>query len=263
MLNLAMDTATPWGRFALTEDDRVLAYRPLNIQGSYADALLPVITEMLHEAGRTLQDVATIGVTRGPGSFTGVRIGVATAKALAYALGCELVGVSTLEAMAAAMLLGHPKAEFAVPVLDARRQEVFAGVYARQGPWLEPVVVGQAESPDRWWSKITAALSDLERPVYGGDGTPLLLGQGETLRPQLKNSSEPSLRPWSTAHPRTAEALALAMGAGSDILPRIHPFALTPLYMRVSDAEIKRRLDLTPQPPVPGHTFHDGGGSKQ
>ncbi len=260
MLNLALDTATRWGRFALAEGDRLLVYRPLNIQGSYADALLPVITEMLNETGHSLQDISGIGVTRGPGSFTGVRIGVATAKALAYALGCELVAVSTLEAMAAALLLGHPEAEVAVPVLDARRKEIFAGVYVRQGSWLRPLAAGKAESPDRCWARVTDVVANVEAPVYGGEGTSILLGQGETLRPQLADADEPRLRPWSSNHPRTAEALALAMGAGADVLPRIHPFALTPLYMRVSDAEIKRHLDLTPQAPVPGTVFHDGGG---
>ncbi len=259
MLNLALDTATPWGRFALAEDSRLLAYRPLNIQGSYADALLPVITEMLAETGHSLDEVTGIGVTRGPGSFTGVRIGVATAKALAYALGCELVGVSTLEAMAAALLRAHDGAGIAVPVLDARRKEVYAGVYARQGNWIRPLVAGAGGSPDSWWERITAAVADPEAPVYGGEGAPLLLGQGETLRPQLRGRQEPSLRPWSSAHPRTAEALALAMAGDSPGLPRIHPFALTPLYMRVSDAEIKRHLDLTPEAPVNGIPRHDDG----
>ncbi len=258
MLNLSLDTATPWGRFALADGDRLLAYRPLNIQGSYADALLPVITGMLDEAGYALTDLAGIGVTRGPGSFTGVRIGVATAKALAYALSCELVAVTTLEAMAAALLREHPGADMAVPVLDARRGEIFAGIYERRGNWIGTLAEGAADKPDQWWERIIATVPDPEEPVYGGEGTPLLLGQGQDLRPQLRAVGQPRLRAWTSAHPRTAEALALAMGAHGAGLPRIHPFSLTPRYLRVSDAEIKRRIDLTPPAPRDGVPDHDG-----
>lgn len=247
MLNLAFDTATKHGRFALAEDDQLLVYRPLNVSGSYADALLPVIQEMLAEVGREQSDLAGIAVTVGPGSFTGVRIGVATAKGLAWGLGCRLVGVTSLEAMAGALLAEHPEAELAVPVLDARRGEVFSGVFAREGAWVRAVAAPTADKPDQWWSRICTEVSDPNTPVYGGDGTGLLLGQGETLRPQLKGIGEPTLRRWSSAHPATAAALAVAMGSSS--LPATHAFALVPEYMRVSDAEVKRRLDLTPASP--------------
>ncbi len=260
MLNLALDTATPWGRFALARDDELLGYRPLNIQGSYADALLPVITGLLDEAGCALRDLDGIGVTMGPGSFTGVRIGVATAKALAYALDCRLAAVTTLEAMAAALLADHPEAGIAVPVLDARRREIFAGVYRRTGSWVETVADGAAATPDAWWQRILAVVDDPELPVYGGEGAPLLLGQGESLRPELRSVGEPRLRPWASAHPRTAAALAVAMGTGGDAVPWIHPFNLAPSYMRVSDAEVKRRVDLTPVAPPGGVPRHDGPG---
>ena len=247
MLSLACDTSTKWGRFALAEDREILSYRPLNVAGSYADALLPVIEEILTECGRRREDLDAVGVTVGPGSFTGVRIGVATAKGLAYGLDCKLVGVTSLAAMAAALLAENPETEYAVPVLDARRGEVFAGVFRRVGAWVGPVVPAAAQKPDRWWRDITAALEDVEQPAYGGDGTGLLLGQGADLRQELVNRGEPILRRWSTAHPATAPALAVAMNSGE--LPTVHPFALLPEYMRVSDAEVKRKLDLTPETP--------------
>ena len=247
MLSLAFDTSTKWGRFALAEGDEVLEYRPLNVSGSYADALLPVIEDILARAGRPKQDLAAVGVTIGPGSFTGIRIGVATAKGLAWGLGCELVGVTSLAAMAAALQDEHPGAELAVPVLDARRGEVFAGVFRRDGPWVRPVAEPAARIPDQWWARILEAVDDPEQPVYGGDGAELLLGQGAGLRPELANRGLPALRRWSSAHPATARALALAMNTGC--LPTTHPFALVPEYMRVSDAEVKRKLDLTPDAP--------------
>ncbi len=247
MLSLAFDTATKQGRFALAEDSEVLAYRPLNVSGSYADALLPVIQEMLAGCERRQEDLDQIGVTVGPGSFTGVRIGVATAKGLAWGLGCGLVGVTSLAAMAAALLAGYPDAGFAVPTLDARRGEIFCGVYRRAGAWVEPVVEPAVMAPDRWWPLICAAVPDVNAPLYGGEGTTLLLGQGATLRPELLGGGEPVLRRWTAQHPATAPALAVALNSGE--LPAVHPFALVPEYMRVSDAEVKRRLDLTPSTP--------------
>lgn len=263
MLNLALDTVTNCGRFALADRERILVYRPVNIQGSYADALLPVIQQMLADTGRDKRELTGVGVTTGPGSFTGVRIGVATAKGLAWALGAELVGVLSLEAMAAALLAeADPARELAVPVLDARRGEVFAGLYRRRGAWVEAVLPPTAATPDRWWRLLTAALPDPGEPVYGGDGAGLLLGQGTLLRPELAARGMPALRDWTTAHPATAPALALAMGAPGADLPRSHPFTLLPDYLRVSDAEVKRRVDLTPTTPgddISSHHSEQGG----
>ena len=245
MLTLALDTATRWGRFALARDGELLAYRPLNVDGSYADALLPVVSDILAETGCRQQDLDTVAVTTGPGSFTGVRIGVATAKGLAWGLGCRLVAVTSLAAMAAALFEDQPDAPFAVPVLDARRGEVFCGVFVRDGGWVREEIPVAAAKPDDWWSRVLAAVDDPDRPVYGGDGTGLLLGQGADLRPELAGRGEPVQRAWSSAHPATARAMALAASA----LPEVHPFTLVPDYMRVSDAEVKKKVDLTPLEP--------------
>jgi len=255
MLNLALDTATRRGRFALADQTGVLVDRPHNVGGNFADALLPIVQEVLATAGRECGDITGVGITAGPGSFTGVRIGVATAKGLAWALGCELVAVGSLEAMAAALLAENPGADIAVPVLDARRRELFCGVFKRKGAWVEPVVEPAALSPDTWWELVAAVLPDPGAAVYGGDGAALLLGQGDDLRPALRERGVPTLRRWSAAHPATAAALAVAMGV-PDILPRVHPFTLVPDYMRVSDAEVKRGVDLTPADPTDDVSSH-------
>ncbi len=258
MLALALDTATPWGRFALVDGNDLLVYRPLNVMGSYADALLPVIEEMLAETGRKKEDIKSVGVTIGPGSFTGLRIGVATAKGLAWALGSTLVGVTSLAAMAAALLDDHPETELAIPVLDARRGEVFSGIFERADGWVRPIVAETSITADAWWKVITAEVPVPDSPAYGGDGTPILLGSGEDLRPEILGLGQPHLRPWSSAHPSTAKALALAMGRQATGLVESHPFSLIPEYMRVSDAEVKRNIDLTPRIPSSDVSHHRG-----
>ena len=210
MICLAFDTSTNWGRFALVHGDNVLVDRPYNVMGSYADTLLPLIDGMLEEAGLEKADVEAVAVTRGPGSFTGVRIGVATAKGLAYALKCPLYAVSTLDAMAAAMLFERREREWAVPLLDARRGELFAGIYRRSGGWVEAVDAPAAKPIDDWWQQIMETVSS------------------------------------------TAKALAWAVANGEPLLEPVHPFTLVPSYLRASDAEVKRGLDLTPRKPDEG-----------
>lgn len=249
MLCLALDTSTPSGRFALAQDGRLVGYHPRNVTGSYANALLAAIDTLLAESGRDRAEVGAIGVCRGPGSFTGVRIGVATAKALSFALRVPLFAVTTLEAMAAAMLAERPDRDWAVPALDARRGEVFAGVYRRDGGWVRAVAEPCALPAAGWWERVLATVGDPEEPVYAGSGAAPLLGEGPDLRPELAARGEPCLRSWSAAHPPTAKALALVMASGESRLEAAHPYTLTPLYLRASDAEMLRGLDLTPAAP--------------
>ncbi len=261
MLNLALDTATPRGRFALAEDDVLLETLPLNVSGSYADAILPMIDRLLQTAGKGLADIDALGVTVGPGSFTGVRIGAATAKSLAWALDRPLVGISTLVVMGAALLAEHPDREVAVPALDARRAEVFAAVCRRRGRWVETLAEPAALAPAEWWKRIAGLLDDPAAAAWGGDGVSLVLGQGRDLRPDLQAVGEPARRAWSSAYPDTAAALALAMGDPDCGLRPVSPFVLAPAYLRVSDAEVKKGLDLTPtgQDPAAAAPDEDAG----
>ena len=113
---LAFDTATDVATSALVDDGEVLAER-----ASRAQTLLEDVDALLRQGGAHPRDVAALAVGIGPGSFTGVRIGLAAARGLALSLGMPGAGVSTLDALAA----GAPGA---VPVVDARRREVFATV---------------------------------------------------------------------------------------------------------------------------------------
>jgi tRNA threonylcarbamoyladenosine biosynthesis protein TsaB len=114
VLTLAFDTATDVATSALVDDGEVLAERV-----SRAITLLEDVDALLRQGGASARDVDAIAVGTGPGSFTGIRMGLATARALGFALGVRGAGVSTLEALAA----GAPGA---VPVVDAKRREVFA-----------------------------------------------------------------------------------------------------------------------------------------
>jgi tRNA threonylcarbamoyladenosine biosynthesis protein TsaB len=148
---LAFDTATSVATSALVRDGEILASRT-----SAAVRLLQDVDELLSTAGARRADISALAVGTGPGSFTGVRIGLAAARALAFALGVPVAGVSTLTALAAGT-------EGAVPVIDARRREVFTlldgspTVAAPRDLDLEPGSVCVGDGAIRYRSVLEAA----------------------------------------------------------------------------------------------------------
>ena len=194
MLILAIDTATEAATSALVDDDEVLGERC-----SRASTVLEDVDALLRQGGRHAGDVDAIAVGVGPGSFTGVRIGLATVRGLALALGVPAAGVSTLDALAA----GAPGA---LPVVDAKRREVFVLLDG------EPRCLVPAEVP------VTPGA------ICVGDGArryrELLEGAGAVVPP---DESELHL-------PRARFHAALARDFGPAEL-------VEPLYLRLPDAE--------------------------
>lgn len=144
MLLLALETATDVCAVALLRDDRVLATRRTDVPRAHAAELAPFIADVLAEAGVAAADLTGVAVSLGPGSFTGLRIGVATAKGLCLATGAALVGVSTLDALV--LDAGEP----AVAALPSRRGEAFLG-----GDGHAPRAIVLAH-PDAWASDLDA-----------------------------------------------------------------------------------------------------------
>nr|CAD6426780.1 tRNA (adenosine(37)-N6)-threonylcarbamoyltransferase complex dimerization subunit type 1 TsaB [Rhizobium sp. Q54] len=133
----------------------------------HAERLMAAIDEALAEAGRSLSDIGRIAVVVGPGSFTGIRVGVAAARGLALALGVEAVGVTTLEALAAV----HMESGSSVPVvaaMDAKRGELYVQAFAPDGRPLGP--------PEALPAEAAAALASSLSAEVTGSGRPLVLG---------------------------------------------------------------------------------------
>ncbi|HEX5852720.1 MAG TPA: tRNA (adenosine(37)-N6)-threonylcarbamoyltransferase complex dimerization subunit type 1 TsaB [Solirubrobacteraceae bacterium] len=134
---LGLDTATASSAVALRLADGSTTQarddpRPGEHPG-HATRLLEMAHELLDEAGRSWSVIERIAVGVGPGTFTGLRVGVATARGLAQSLSAELVGVSSLQALASAALATEPSVDSVLAVIDARRGEVFAATYGRSG----------------------------------------------------------------------------------------------------------------------------------
>jgi len=139
-LILNIDTATSYGAAGLSADGTIIAFKESGSQMEHASFLQPAIAQLMREAGRLLKDIDAVAVTIGPGSYTGLRVGLASAKGLCYALGKPLLTVNTLQVMALASveeyLSGLPQillAPLFCPMIDARRMEVFTALYNLDG----------------------------------------------------------------------------------------------------------------------------------
>jgi tRNA threonylcarbamoyladenosine biosynthesis protein TsaB len=131
-LILCIDTALQIGSVSLSKNGRCIAVKYSNQQQEHASFLQPAIKMMLEEAGLAFSSLDAVAVSNGPGSYTGLRVGLASAKGLCFALNIPLLTISTLEVMAMAMKtqLADKKMPYLLcPMIDARRMEVFTALY--------------------------------------------------------------------------------------------------------------------------------------
>ena len=153
MKYLTIDTTTKVTAVALAEDGHLVGEGFLHTPKVHSECLIPMLDQLLTAATWTLQDLDMIGVTRGPGSFTGIRIGIATAQGLAQVLKLPLIAVVSLDALAWA---GIGRTEDIVPILDARKNEWYTARY-HWSPGEEKVeclTSPQAMSTDQWLEQL-------------------------------------------------------------------------------------------------------------
>ena len=130
---LAMDSSATVASVALCEDGALLAEYTLNNKNTHSETLLPMVEALLRAYGITAQEIDLFAATNGPGSFTGVRIGAATLKGLAFGSGKPCLGVSTLEAIAENLSV---RAGLICPVMNARRSQVYTALFRSNGESL-------------------------------------------------------------------------------------------------------------------------------
>jgi tRNA threonylcarbamoyladenosine biosynthesis protein TsaB len=216
---LAVETSTLAGGVALVDGDRLVAEYLLDVSVTHSERLLAAIDTVMADAGWTPGDLQGLAVAVGPGSFTGLRVGLSTVKGLAWALGLPVAAIPTLDAMAAAV----PWAALPVcPVLQARRNEVYAALYRWDGEDFgresDYMALAPAELAER-----------LAEPT-------LLLGDGaEAIQSPHARHLPPPRRVPSPACVAVLGRARLALGEA------VSAAALTPFYLRPSEAELRRR----------------------
>jgi tRNA threonylcarbamoyladenosine biosynthesis protein TsaB len=216
---LAVETSTLSGGAALLDGERVVGEYTLDVRVTHSERLMAAIDQLLSDAGWTARDLDGIAVTVGPGSFTGLRVGLSTVKGLALALAIPVAAVPTLDAMAAML----PYAALPVcPVLDARKREVYASLYRWDGLGMR-----------RQWDYLALSPDELARRL---DEPVIVVGDGaEAIASAFARRVEP---------PRRGPAPAVVGALGRARLARAETVAvadLVPIYLRPSEAELKRR----------------------
>lgn len=214
---LALDTSTSCMSAAVIREGVIACEINLTVKAGHGGILLPIIDEVLRKSETPKESIGLIAVGTGPGSFTGLRIGIATAKGLAEALHCPLAGISTLDAMARAC---SPSSMQIMPVMDAKKHELFCALYRNDGSRLSPHLNLKPEE---------IRLMVNEDTFFIGNGLPLYR---EVLRESLGahfHEGPPDL--WN---PRGSVIGLMALDLPEESLSR----DILPQYVRASDATI-------------------------
>jgi len=228
MLILAFETSAKAGSVALWQDGKLLGENYQNTGLTHSQTLLAMAESLITSCGYTPQDVTAAAVAAGPGSFTGVRIGVAAAKGFAWGLEIPCCGVSTLEAMAENFGIYDG---YVLPVMDARRNQVYNAVFRADQGVLSQIKEDRAIS----LADLCEELKEIGGPIY-------LVGDGSTLTYNTLKERIPALilPPEHRMHQRAAGVAIVAerMLQKGKICDAA---ALTPNYLRLSQAERERQ----------------------
>ena len=206
---LAFDTSSKALSLAILEDKQVLAETTINIKKNHSITLMSAIDFLMASVNWTPKDLDRIVVAEGPGSYTGLRIAVATAKTLAHTLNIELVGMSSLLA-----LVPYQQEGLFVPLMDARRNNVYAGFYENAKPVMPEAHLSFAE--------VLEKVTDAEQVTFVGEVGPFV----EQIQEQLPQASYQETLP---------NAANLALWAWDKKADSLHDFV--PNYLKRVEAE--------------------------
>lgn len=226
---LGIDSSADTVAVALLEDRTVLASFCGNLKKTHSSTLLPIIHNLFAYAGITPSDIGLYSVSVGPGSFTGIRIGVATVKGLAFSSGIPVCGVSTLEAMAYSFT--DKEGALVCPVLNARRGEVYYALFRIAGGKPERILPDSSVHG----TVLEKVLEEYADVLFCGDGVPVLLGEFTHRKIDPQNQL--------LAYP-TGCGVALS---GYDAFlsgKYINEAELSPIYLKPSQAERERNEKL-------------------
>ena len=216
---LAIETSTLAGGVALLDGDRLVGEYLLDVRVTHSERLMAAIDRVLGDAGVTIDDLDAVAVAIGPGSFTGLRIGVGTVKGLAFGRGLPVAAVPTLDAMAA----GVPFAALPVcPVIDARKDELYVSRYRWEGSAMRREWEYLAMAPERLRERLD------EPVILVGDAARSIVSPFARVAPVGRRSPSPGCVGQLGLE-------RLARGEGIDAAE------LVPMYLRPSQAEIRRR----------------------
>lgn len=228
MLICSVDSSAAPASVCLFEDDKLVAEYYLNTGFTHSQTLMAMLESVLKISGKSAEDIDLYAVNSGPGSFTGVRIGVSAVKGMAYAQDKPCVEVSTLESMAYNFLGSHA---VICACMDARRRQVYHGLFRVDGNTVERLCDDKAIAVD----ELLSSLPKDEEIILVGDGAELVYQS--TKIPTVK-LAPPNLRY------QRASSVALAAVGSYNRGEVTSPSSLMPRYLRLSQAERERNAKI-------------------
>ena len=231
MLTLALESSAKAASAAVFEGDKMLAFAIQNAGLTHSRTLLPMAEGLVKGLDKTMRDIGLVAVSRGPGSFTGLRIGLAEAKGLCWALDIPAVGVSTLEAMA-----------WGGPVLDG--QMLCCCMDARRGQVYNALFTVEGGVPVRLTEDRAISIAELESELIARQEPWILLGDGAQLCYNTLDRSQVTV--FTAPEPLR---LQNARGVGLAALGKtpVSAHELLPVYLRLSQAERERLARMETQ----------------
>lgn len=224
---LAIDTSSLVATVAVINEEKLLGEFTINSPMTHSQKLMPIIDQLLSSLELSMEDIDTIAASRGPGSFTGIRIGIATIKGLAHGRKIPIVGVSSLEGLAYNITYSK---ELICPIMDARRNQVYTGVYK----WENHKLINIVEEAPLSINELMDKLKEREEKViFLGDGLgrykeDIISGLGEKalFAPLYVNMQRAS----------SIAQLALDKINNGESKPEDY-LSIAPIYLRKSEAE--------------------------
>jgi len=223
VLILAVDTTTPGGSVALLEDESLLGEANVESPATHSARLFRSIDFLLGALAKDIKDVEAFAVAAGPGSFTGIRIGVGAVKSLAFASGKPVAPVSTLLALASK--IATEGAPLVCPLLDAKKEEIYAGLFEAGERGLIEIIPQGAYDPEAFFARLPA------QGVIAFAGSGLALYKAKLMPHVGDRARFPERSPFIAAEIGRIGAGLIRAGKGIDAA------ALEPLYFRRSQAE--------------------------
>ena len=232
MKTLALDTGSPFACAAITEDGQLLAKTVLRGGTAHSEILLPAVENLLRSLGLSPADMDLFALSAGPGSFTGVRIGAATLKGLAFGLAKPCIALSSLEVLAENL---RGLEGIFCPVMDARRSRMYNALFEGKNGKISRLTPDRVLPVDELEEELRKDCA--EKPIF-------LCGDGAKLTEELFRELHPAFTPPLLRLPDAASAARLAeakyLVASAEERAKLTDSALAPVYLRPSQAEQER-----------------------
>jgi tRNA threonylcarbamoyladenosine biosynthesis protein TsaB len=226
---LSIESASVTASCAVAEDENILGEYTLRHKKTHSEKLMPLVEELMEELKLKVSDIDFIAVSKGPGSYTGLRIGAALAKSLAYAAGIEIVSVPTMKSLAANV---YHESKLIVPIMDARGGRVYTGIYRWDNNECIEVVDQFPSNID----ELVEILNGYEDPmIFNGDGSVIYR---DRLENSLNKKAYFAPEVFNYLKASTLASVAYKMACRGDT---VTAEAFKPQYLRLSQAERNKK----------------------